>query len=47
MQIINSGNKKSKIVLPKAGNNTLKSVIVLVVIISLIFESKYKLIKLS
>ena len=40
-------NTKSKTALPKAGMNTLKSVIILVVIISLIFGFKYKSTKLS
>ena len=43
----NPDNTKAKTVLPKAGMNTLRSVIVLVVIISLIFGFKYKSTKLS
>ena len=43
----NPDNTKSKTALPKAGMNTLKSVIILVVIISLIFGFKYKSTKLS
>ena len=43
----NLDNTKAKTVLPKAGMNTLKSVIILVVIISLIFGFKYKSTKLS
>ena len=43
----NPDNTKAKTVLPKAGMNTLKSVIILVVIISLIFGFKYKSTKLS
>ena len=43
----NPDNTKAKTALPKAGMNTLKSVIALVVIISLIFGFKYKSTKLS